>query len=396
MKNKVTDDQTENDSVSIKPRPLHPMEQMLKNGTALSFPKTGDIVEGVVMERKGPRIFVDLGALGNGAIYGREFYAAGEAARALKPGDKVSVKIVALDNEEGYRELSLREAGEDRQWVDLERLLQEGTHLDLPVQEANRGGLILETHGVKGFMPTSQLAAAHYPRVEGGEKDKILQELQKLVGTTLKVKVIDLDPKENKLIFSERGQEEEALRTALAKYKAGDKVKGEITGVVDFGAFMRFDDAGLEGLIHISEIDWTLIEDPRSILKPGEKVTAQIIDMRGGKISLSLKALKPDPWIAAADKYKKGDAVTAKITKLNPFGAFAELDQGLQGLVHISEFGTEANMKDALEPGKNYPFRILFTDPKEHRISLGMMRDENKELGIKNEAADENIPKSAE
>lgn len=379
-KNAPTEDTIE-ENAPPKLKPYHPMEQVLKNGSALSsaLPKIGDIVDGLVLERKGPRIFVDLESFGNGVIYGREFYAAGETARALKAGDTVSVKITSLDNEEGYRELSLREAGEDRKWLELLRLMHEGALLDVPVQEANRGGVILELQGVKGFLPTSQLATAHYPRVEGGEKEKILQELQKLVGTVLKVKIIDVDSKENKLIFSERGQEEEAHRTALAKYKVGDAVEGEITGVVDFGAFMKFDETGLEGLIHISEIGWTLIEDPRSVLKPGDRASAKIIDMQGGKISLSLKALKPDPWAETAEKYKKGDTVDAKITKFNPFGAFAELNEGIQGLVHISEFGTETNMRKTLELGKNYQFKILFTDPKEHKISLGMIRLEKPE-----------------
>ena len=381
QKNALTDDALE-ENAALKPKSIHPMEQMLKNGAALAFPKIGDIVEGIVLERKGPRIFVDLGPFGNGVIYGREFYAACESARALKPGDTVSVKITSLDNEEGYRELSLREAGEDRKWVELIRLMQEGALLDLAVQEANRGGLILEAHGVQGFLPTSQLTSAHYPRVDGGEKEKILQELQRIVGQTLKVKIIDVNSKENKLIFSERGQEEEALRSAFTKYKTGDTVEGEITGVVDFGAFMKFDEAGLEGLIHISEIDWTLIENPRLVLKPGDRVNAKIIDMQAGKISLSLKALKPDPWTQATEKYKKGDLVEAKITKFNPFGAFADLGENIQGLVHISEFGTETYMRKALELGKIYQFKILFTDPKEHRISLGMVKNDNQELRI--------------
>lgn len=389
-KNSITEEQQENEATPLKPKPFNPMEQVLKNGALLTFPKIGDIVEGVVLERKGPRIFVDLGPLGNGIIYGREFYATGDHARALKSNDTVSVKITILDNEEGYRELSLHDAGEDKKWVELSHLMQEGSLLDIRVQEANRGGLILEAQKVKGFLPTSQLTQAHYPRVDGGEKEKILQELQKLVGTSLKVKIIDVNSKENKLIFSERGQEEESLRTALGKYKEGDTVEGEITGVVDFGAFMKFDEAGLEGLIHISEINWTLIEDPRSVLKPGDRVSAKIIDMQGGKISLSLKALKLDPWETTTEKYKKGDVVEAKITKFNPFGAFAELGEGIQGLVHISEFGTETNMRKTLELEKSYQFKILFTNPRDHKISLGITRPVIPESIINQEYIDDN------
>lgn len=356
-------------------RSRHPMEQLLKTGPG-SLLKAGDIVEGEILQKDGPRLFVDLGIHGTGIIYGREYKAAHELIKSMKIGDLMSAKVVEPDNEEGYAELSLKEAGEDKRWLDLKKCMSDGTALELPVLEANRGGLILEAFDVKGFIPTSQLSSQHYPRVDGGEKEKILQELQKLVGQTIAVKILDVDQNENKLIFTERGQDEERLRQARGRHKVGDMVEGEITGVVDFGAFLKFDEAGLEGLIHISEIDWSLIEDPRQVLKPGDTMKAKIIDIQGDKVSLSLKALKEDPWIKAAEKYKKGDEARAKVTKFNPFGAFAELGAGVQGLVHISEFGTETRMKEELELDQEYDFKILLVDPREHRMSLGMTRKE--------------------
>lgn len=367
-------------------RHRHAMETLLKNSAVSAIPKVGDIVEGMVLDKKGTRVFVELGSFGTGIIYGREYYAAQDIVRGLKPGDAVSGKVVDADNEKGYVELSLKEAGEERRWFDLQKMMQEGEAFELPVLEANRGGLILEIKGVKGFLPASHLSQQHYPRVDGGDKEKIFQELLKLVGTPLRVKVLDLDPKENKLIFTEKGQTSGELHAEFSKYKAGDVVEGEITSVVDFGAFMKFGEAGMEGLIHISEIDWTLIEDPRDTLKSGDKVSAKIIDIRGDKISLSLKQLKEDPWIGGSEKYHKGDVVKAKVTKFNPFGVFAQLDRDIHGLAHISEFGTEAKMREMLKLEEEYPFRILMIDPKEHRLSLGLIREEDKENKNRGEA----------
>ena len=379
----------------------HPMDAFLRGGI-LSVARPGDMVTGKVLEKDGPKVFVDLGMGGVGIIYGREYNIARDMLKSLNPGDDISAKVVETENDEGYMELSLKDAGKEQQWLSLRKMMQEGTALELPILEANRGGLIMEAEKVKGFLPASQLSSKNYPRVAGGDKERIFQELQKLIGQTIRVKILDVDPEQEKLIFTEKELDEDALRAILAKYKVGDEVEGEITGVVDFGAFMKFypvrsqtsetsvvppqaertssgvgEESGLEGLIHISEIDWALIDDPREVLKPGDKVKAKIIDMQGNKVSLSLKALKEDPWAKVAEKYNKGDIVKGKVTKFNPFGAFVELgDSNIQGLAHISEFGTEARMREELLLDKEYDFKILLVDPKEHRMSLGMMRSE--------------------
>ena len=385
-------------SVTALPsRARHPMETLLRNGGS-AFPRPGEIIEGAVIEKKHGALFVDLGIKGIGIVYGREYKAAEDIIKNLASGDTVHAKIVELDNEDGYAELSLKEAGEEKRWVILKSMRDTEEAMELVVREANRGGLILELEGVKGFLPASQLSIKNYPRVEGGDKERIFQELQKLVGRPLRVKVIDLDPREQKLIFSEKGIASEATRAALAKYKTGDVIEGEVTGVVDFGAFVRFDE-NLEGLIHISEIDWTLIEDPRSVLKPGDRVRTKIIDIQGDKIALSLKALKDDPWVTIAGQYHKGDMVRGKITRFAPFGAFAEIEphihpasarspeaaaispepepapNGVQGLIHISEFGNQARMQNELKIGATYDLKIILLDPKEHRMSLGIPRE---------------------
>ena len=351
-------------------RPRHPMEILLKNAGS-AFLKPGDIADGTVIEKQRGTLYVDLGPKGTGIVFGREYKAAEDVIKPLKPGDAISAKIVELDNDDGYIELSLKEAGEEKRWVALKKLRESGEPVDIIIREANRGGLIMEYEGIKGFLPASQLSAKNYPRVDGGDKERILQELQKLVGSPLRVRVIDFDPTEQKLIFSEKGVASDESRQALAQFKIGDIVEGEVTGVVDFGAFVRFNET-LEGLIHISEIDWTLIEDPRSVLKAGDKVSAKIIDIQGEKIALSLKALKEDPWIKIAEKYHRGDAVRGTVTRMASFGAFAEIEPHIQGLIHISEFGTAEKMQEALAIGTAYDLKIMLLDPKEHRMSLGI------------------------
>lgn len=355
-----------------------PMELLIKSGAGVLLPKKGELVEGTVMEKKGSRMFIDLGARGIGIVYGREYYAAQDIIKSLEIGQDTNTKVIDIDNDEGYIELSLKEAGEEKRWVDIKRAMHSAEVLSLPVLEANRGGLILEYKAVKGFLPASQLSYKHYPRVEGGDKERIYQELQKLVGTPLKVKILDVNPEEMKLIFTEKGSNPEEVQEILSQFKTGDIVEGEITGVVDFGAFMKLTNE-LEGLIHISEIDWSLVENPRDVLTPGDKIKAKIIDIQGDKISLSLKALKDDPWQKIAEKYKAGDAIKGTVKKFNPFGAFVQLEgEEIQGLVHVSEFGSESKMHDFLQLEKEYPFTILLIDPKEHRVSL-------RPVGIKKE-----------
>ena len=368
----------------------HPMETLLKSG-GVAVPRPGEIAEGLVIEKEGGVLFIDLGIRGVGIVYGREYKAAEDITKPLVPGDTINAKIVESDNDEGYIELSLKEAGDEKRWVKLKQLRDSGEAVEIKVIEANRGGLIMDLEGVKGFLPASQLSIKNYPRVEGGDKERILQELQKLAGTILRVKVIDIDPQEQKLIFSEKGVASEESRAALAKFAAGDIVEGEVTGVVDFGAFVRFGDT-LEGLIHISEIDWTLIEDPRAVLKPGDKVKAKIIDLQNGKIALSLKALKEDPWVKIAEQYKKGDTIKAKITRFTTFGAFAEIEPQIQGLIHISEFGTPARMQEELKQGETRDLRILLIDPKDHRMSLGMVREGHGQTQEEEKPSSEQAP----
>lgn len=336
-------------------------------------PKEGDIVEGPIIAREGGEVYIDLGRGGTGIIYGREYYESQFKLKDKKKGDIVSAKIVELENEDGLRELSLSEAGRETSWQKLIRMKEKRDLISVKIIDANRGGLMIEKEGTEGFLPVSQLAPAHYPRVEGGDKEKILKELQQFIGQTMEVRILDADPKQNKFIVSEKAGGEESIKKALEKYKVGDVVLGEITGVVDFGAFIRLNPL-IEGLVHISELDWQLVHDPRDIVKVGDKVQAKIVDITGdGRISLSLKALKEDPWKDIEKKYPKGAVVKATVTKINSYGALVRLEEGVQGLVHISEFGSEEEMRTRLQENKEYEFEISQIAPEERRIALKLV-----------------------
>ncbi|MEK9166362.1 MAG: S1 RNA-binding domain-containing protein, partial [Patescibacteria group bacterium] len=271
------------------------MEELLKKVPVI-IPKVGELAQGTVLGRRGFKLFVDLGPGGSGIVFGREFLEAREAIKGLNPGDKITAKVIELEGEEGYIELSLKDAGRDMVWREAEELTKRKETLNLQVLEANKGGLVLEWKKVKGFLPASQLKIGHYPRVEGGDRDKILEELRKFIGGSLDVVIIAIDPRENKIIFSEKGVESEELKEIIAKYQVGQMVEGTVTGVVDFGIFIKLEE-GLEGLCHLSELDWSLVQDPGDHFKVGDKVHAKVIAADGGRVSLSVKALKPDPWV---------------------------------------------------------------------------------------------------
>lgn len=332
-------------------------------------PAIGDLVEGPVIALDKASVFIDLAPYGTGIIYGREYIIARDVIKKINIGDVIAAKIVDNAHKEGYLELSLKEARQALIWSEAEVAIREKKVLELLVKEANKGGLLIEWQGIVGFLPASQLKTEHYPRVSDGDKDKILDELKKLVGTRIAVSIITADPKEGKLIFSEKGMEHKEKQKIVSKYEVGDEVEGTVTGVVDFGVFVKLEE-NLEGLVHISEIDWGLVDDPRNFVKTGQKIKAKIIEIKEGKISLSLKQLKPNPWVEAGKKFKKDQTVTGVIIKFNKHGALASIEEGVAGLVHVSEFGSEEKLKKTLELGKTYPFKIALFDPKDQKMAL--------------------------
>ncbi|MEN9921419.1 MAG: hypothetical protein RLZZ517_397 [Candidatus Parcubacteria bacterium] len=333
-------------------------------------PQEGDVVEGPVISIDKNAIYIDLSPFGTGIIYGREFIIARDMIRKLHVADTVSAKVVDVKSKTGYIELSLKEAKQAMVWEEVEQAIKDKTPLELTVQDANKGGLLLSWQGLQGFLPASQLSAAHYPRVADGDKDRILEELRRLVGQKIVVTIIGATQDDGKLIFSEKntGGEEAEVKKA-EKYEIGDVLSGTITGVVEFGVFVKIED-NLEGLVHISELDWSLVEDPKKLFSVGDKVKVKVIDIKNGKVSLSIKQLKENPWTTAANKFKKGDVVKGVVIKFNKHGALASIEEGVAGLIHISEFESEEKLKETLELGKAYDFKITLFEPKEQRMTL--------------------------
>ncbi len=342
-------------------------------------PKQGQTIEGSIIERAPFAVYVDLGIFGTGIIFGKELYAAKDLLKRLGPGDKIKAKIVEMDNEDGYIELSLREAQRETSWGRIKNTMNQGEEVTIKINGANKGGLLAEFEGVKGFLPLSQLSIKHYPRVKDGDSTEILKHLQQFVGENLNVKIIDVNPEENKLIFSEKAITSKAINRLLEQYSPGDIVEGKITGLAEFGAFIKFpakkegqeEALQTEGLIHISELDWQLIDDVSEVVKVGDIVKAKIIDIsQDGKVSLSLRALKEDPWKNVEQDYKRGDVVGGKIIKFNQLGAFVEVAPKIRGLVHLSEFENQDQLKEALSKGEISQFEIISLDAANHKMAL--------------------------
>ena len=333
-------------------------------------PKEGDIVEGVVTALGRAKVYIDIAPFGTGLIYGREYMNARDILRKVAPGDTIASKVVTPENEDGYIELSLKEARQALIWADADEAVKKGSILSLEVKEANKGGLIIDWQGIQGFLPASQLSSENYPRVSDGDKDKILTALNELVGQHLSVVMITADPKEHKLIFSEKGlQEKEEKEEKVNRYEVGNVIKGEVTGAVDFGVFVKLE-PGLEGLVHISELDWGLVEDTKALYKVGDEVEVKVIEVKDDKISLSIKQLKANPWVDATGKYKKDQIVDGVVIKYNKHGALVSIEEGVAGLVHVSEFETEEKLKTELSLGNVYKFKITLFEPTEQKMTL--------------------------
>lgn len=339
----------------------------------------GSMVEGKVVARDRAALYIDLGIQGTGVIYGREFYQVKEAIKNLQIGDVVHAKVTELENEEGYRELSMQDATKDIGWKKIQDLKDNEEVIPVKITGVNKGGLLTSVNGMAAFLPVSQLSAENYPRVADADKTKILKELQKFIGKTLEVKVLDLLAAENKLILSEKAKTEQLFKKILENYKKGDLVEGKITGIADFGAFIKFPandespENSIEGLIHISELDWQLVQNPGEVVKVGEVVKAQIININNSQVFLSLKSLKPNPWEEVQEQHKKGDVIKGKVISFSPFGAFVEVMPKIRGLCHISEFASQQEMEESLKAGESYKFEILLIEPKEHRMSLKLV-----------------------
>jgi small subunit ribosomal protein S1 len=388
----ILEDKEESQEVSSDD--VNKMEELLKDKLPV-IPEEGTKIKGKVIEIDTHALFVDLGEMGVGIIYGKEVKDGfGSNRKKLKSGDEITASVVDEENEEGYVELSVREAIKDEAWKDLIKKKETGEIITVKILDANKGGLMIEVNNITGFMPVSQLTAEHYPRVEDGDKNKIFEILKSYVNTEMKVCVIDTIQEEEKLIVSEKEAYKEEEKKNIAEFKVGDVVEGEVSGVVDFGAFIKFlppslknskdDSDKLEGLVHISQLDWKLIDNPRDVVTIGDKLKAKIISIDDTRISLSVRELKADPWSQAADKYKVGDVVEGLVNKVNHFGAFVYLDTDIHGLAHISDFISKypgKNIDEVIQTDETYLWKIMSMDPNKHRMGLkflGNLKDKEK------------------
>ena len=374
------------------------MEELMEKAPELLFPKPGSTVDGNVSSILKNKILVDLGGAATGVITGKESHDSVGTVKNLQPGDSISAYVLEEENDDGLVVLSLRRASQEKTWDKFKTAHESGEIIEVVPNEANKGGLLLNIDGIKGFIPVSQLAPMHYPRVDGADSAKILSRLQKLIGVNLEVKVLNLDETGGKLILSERAAQKEARQKSLDKLDIGQKVKGKVSGIVKFGIFVAFD--GLEGLVHISEIAWGHVKDPSDYGKSGDEVEVLVIGKDDDKISLSMKRLVPDPWIEASKKYKVGSTIECEVSRITPFGAFVKLDDEINGLIHISEVSEEEGfeMSSIMKVGEMVKSKIISIDADEHRVGLSMKaltaKAEKKEK--EDAPADEAVEEKAE
>jgi small subunit ribosomal protein S1 len=360
------------------------MDELLAQETSEHL-KLGDVLEGTISSVSKREVWVDLGQHGIGVVMGREI-----GGQKLEAGQKVTVSVVDPELDEGYALLSMRRAVKDRGWDELQKTLENQEIIEVTPYDANRGGMLVELEGIRGFLPVSQLAAGHYPRVSGADKDEILQKLNSLVNKPIRVRVLDVSRKDNKLIFSEKEAVKNDMQETFAKLSVGDEVEGVVTGVIDFGAFVNVD--GIEGLIHISEISWERVENPKDYIKTGDKVKAKIISIDKDRLSLSLKQMQEDPWLSEVDKFSVGSEVEGKITRITPFGAFVQLSPSVEALVHVSEMGNE----DSADPEKIFrlneskKFKVIDIDKESRKIALSLKssgKDSKKPKATKDDSS---------
>lgn len=335
--------------------------------------KAGDVVSASIVSVSTNSIVVDIEGITLGIIPNKEF---SYDIDDLNPGDKIMAYVMYTENDDGMAVLSMKRADRERVWTTLTDKYTSKETLKVKISAANRGGLMAEFGGVEGFVPVSQLSPIHYPKVDGGDQSKILSKLKELVKSTLEVRVITVDKATQKLIFSEKAVGDEKTAQIANSYKKGEVLDGKVTAVVDFGIFVSIASEGkekIEGLVHVSEISWERVTDLEKKYKVGDDIKVKVIGVQDGKVSLSVKQLLDDPWEKEAEKIKVGTKMKGQVARITPFGAFVNLENGLDGLAHISELGEKVDdPKKVVEEGKEYSFTVVSVEPKTRKISLSL------------------------
>ncbi|HNU76506.1 MAG TPA: S1 RNA-binding domain-containing protein [bacterium] len=341
--------------------------------------RVGDMIEGVVVSASHKEILVDVGAKSEGIITGLELSEADKSYKSVQPGDKISAKISQIENAQGYIVLSLKKAEKDKKWQDAEEAFEGGFVIDAVVLEYNKGGLLCDSLGLRGFIPLSHLDRVHFAndvaKFAAGSEAELKESLKILSGKTLRVKVIELDKEKNRFVLSEKDAlttySEESRKKRLSEIEIGSSVEGIVTGIMPFGVFVDLD--GVEGLVHISEIAWEKVNHPSNYFKVGQKIKVMVlgIDEASNKLALSVKKLIPNPWETVEEKYPVGTKVKGVVSKIVPFGAFVTLEKGLDGLIHISE------AESPLEEGDKVSATVIQVDGANQKLALSTRDQSN-------------------
>jgi small subunit ribosomal protein S1 len=347
--------------------------------------KHGDVVEGAVVRIDRDEILVDIGAKSEGVVSNRELYGRNaEAAPALAVGDIVLVYVLQPESPEGHAVLSLRRAGLERKWRSMQEQFETGVIIEAPVIDHNKGGLIVDC-GIRGFVPISQIV--DFPRRPQNEQPRdaaqeIAEKLQPYVGRRLRLKILEVNRKANRLILSEKvalyEERREKRDELFSSLQVGQKVVGTVRSIAPFGVFI--DLGGIDGLVHKSELSWNKVNNPEAGYKVGDEVEAEVIDINHerGRISLSIRRLQPDPWHSTVADFRVGDIIDGTVTKLVNFGAFVRVRDGLEGLIHISELSHQrvAHPGDVVREGQTLKLKIISLDSERHRLGLSLKQAE--------------------
>ncbi len=350
------------------------MNQLMSGSLSLKKFSVGDVVEGYVVAAREDEILLDIGAKSEGVITREEFGDLKSSLSEIRPGDTLIAQVIQSESDQGYTVLSLKRAEKERKWRDVEQMYNSGITSEARVLEYNKGGLLTDFMGLRGFIPLSHLDRVHFTddvaKFAHGSEAEIKASLQVLAGKVLKVKVIEFDKEKNRLVLSEKKAlehySEEARAKRLEQVKMGDVVEGVVTGVMPFGVFVDLD--GIEGLVHISEIAWEKVANPAVYYSVGSSVKVKVmgVDEESKKLALSVKRLTENPWEGLEDRFKVGDKVRGTVSKIVPFGAFINIGRGLDGLLHISQ----AN--GPLQVGEEVEATVIAVDSTNQKLSLSL------------------------
>jgi len=358
------------------------MASLLEQGLAIDFPKRGEIREGIIasINPEQKQILVSVGTKSEGVISGREFEQIPHDELAqLQVGQRIPVYVLDPEDQNGNVVLSYTRARDEVAWREAEELLRSKKPVRSKIVGYNKGGLIVPVSGLRGFLPASQVSLSRRAMAAGDAPE---ERWSKMIGQEIDVVVIEVDRERRRLIVSERAASTETRESikerVIEELEEGQVVTGRVTSLADFGAFVNI--SGADGLVHLSEISWEKINHPSEVLKVGDEVQVKVIsiDREKKRIGLSIRQLQEDPWLQRVSKYKVGQLVEAKITRLTKFGAFAQIEdqEDLEGLIHISELSEKRveHPKEVLKEGEVVTLRIIRIDPENHRIGLSLRR----------------------